>query len=223
MKILLAEDNRELAYAVKRILEINQYDVGLAFDGVAALEKYEDDEYDLVILDVMMPRQNGFEVVQKLRKNGVNTPIMMLTARAETDDKVLALDSGADDYLTKPFQTKELLARVRALLRRKSEIVPQSHKFANMTLDYNTFDLVAERAVHLTNKEYRLMEILMLNSSTLLSTERIMEKVWDYDSEAEINVVWAYLSSLRKKMEKIGAKATIKAVRGQGYKLEEIA
>ena len=221
MKILFAEDNRALAEAVASILKMAKYDVAVAYDGVAAIEKFYDDEFDLVILDVMMPRKDGFQVVADLRSQGVNVPIIMLTARSETDDKVLALDNGADDYLTKPFETKELLARIRVLLRRQSENKGPSHRFANMTLDYNTFDLVAEKRVHLTNKEYRLMELLMLNSNTLLSTERLMEKVWDYDSEAEINVVWAYLSSLRKKMENIGAKATIRAVRGQGYKLEE--
>lgn len=221
MKILLAEDNRDLSSALVKILTIAKYDCTPAYDGVAALEEFENDYYDLVICDIMMPRKDGFQVVSELRKKGYHTPILMLTAKAETDDKVLALDTGADDYLTKPFQTKELLARIRALLRRKETKVQEAYHFANLTLDHETFELVGECRIHLTTKEYLMMETLMRHHDILLSTERLMETVWDYDSEAEINVVWAYLSSLRKKMEAVKAKAIIKAVRGQGYRLEE--
>ena len=220
MKILLAEDNRELVSAIVSVLSIAKYDVVPAFDGAMALQRLSEDDYDLLICDIMMPRKDGFEVVKELRSKGSNIPILMLTARAETDDKVLALDNGADDYLTKPFEVKELLARIRALLRRKEKVADAYH-FANLTLDHETFELVGEGRVHLTNKEYLLMETLMHHHDTLLSTERLMESVWDYDSEAEINVVWAYITSLRRKMEGVKAKAIIKAVRGQGYRLEE--
>ncbi len=219
MRLLLAEDERDLASAIRRVLEYAKYDVDIAYDGVQALTKIKDYPYDLLILDVMMPRMDGFQVVKTVRANGLSVPVLMLTARAEIDDKVLGLDAGADDYLTKPFQVKELLARVRALLRREGEVA-DSYQIGNITLDHQTFELKSEQqAVHLTNKEYRLMETLIRNKSALLSTERLMETVWDYDSEAEINVVWAYISSLRKKLEQIDANVVIKAVRGIGYQL----
>ena len=219
MKLLLAEDERDLASAIRRVLEIAKYDVDVAYDGVQALGKSRDYPYDLLILDVMMPRMDGFQVVRSIRADKNSVPILMLTARSEIDDKVIGLDAGADDYLTKPFQVKELLARVRALLRRKGEVT-DSYSIGNVILDHETFELkTAEKAIHLTNKEYRLMETLIRNKNALISTERLMEIVWDYDSEAEINVVWAYVSSLRKKLEEIGADVIIKAARGLGYQL----
>ena len=222
MRILLAEDNRELASAIVQVLALAKYDPSVAYDGVIALQRLKEEEYDLLICDIMMPRKDGFQVVKEIRDQGSNIPILMLTARAETDDKVLALDNGADDYLTKPFEVKELLARVRALLRRKATTVREAHRFANFTLDYDTFEIVVgDKKIHLTNKEYLLLETLISHHDTLLSTERLMESVWDYDSEADISVVWAYITSLRRKLENVGAKAVIKAVRGQGYRLEE--
>lgn len=220
MRILLAEDERDLASAVKRVLEYAKYDVDVTYDGVSALEYFGYQEYDAVILDIMMPRLDGISVVKRIREKGSSVPVIMLTARAETDDKVLGLDAGADDYLTKPFEVKELLARIRALLRRKGDIV-EPYTFGNATLDPNTFELSALGTVRLSNKEYRLMETLIRNKNVLLSTEKLMESVWDIDSEAEINVVWAFLSALRKKLSEIGANFSIKAVRGVGYRLEE--
>ena len=222
MKLLLVEDERDLSATLKRVLEYAKYDVTCAYDGLQALQKIGEDNFDAMILDVMMPRMNGFEVVKKLRQDKNSIPVLMLTARSEIDDKVLGLDSGADDYLTKPFQIKELLARVRALLRRQGEC-QETYTIGNVTLDHDTFELRAVSSVRLTNKEYRLMETLIRNKNMLLSTERLMELVWDYDSEAEINVVWAFLSALRKKLAHIGANVTIKAVRGVGYRLEEVA
>lgn len=218
MRILLAEDERDLANAVKRVLEYSKYDVDIAYDGVQAMDRFYENEYDLLILDVMMPRMDGFEVVKKIRSSGSSVPVLMLTARAEVDDKVLGLDSGADDYLTKPFQIKELLARIRALTRRKGEVV-ESYKFGNVTLDHETFELKANGSVRLTNTEFKMMATLIRHKNSLMSTERLMEEVWDYDSEAEINVVWAYISALRKKLSQIGADISIKAVRGVGYQL----
>lgn len=220
MRILLAEDERDLASAVKRVLEYAKYDVDVTYDGVSALEYFGYQEYDAVILDIMMPRLDGISVVKRIREKGSSVPVIMLTARAETDDKVLGLDAGADDYLTKPFEVKELLARIRALLRRKGDII-EPYTFGNATLDPNTFELSALGTVRLSNKEYRLMETLIRNKNVLLSTEKLMESVWDMDSEAEINVVWAFLSALRKKLSEIGANFSIKAVRGVGYRLEE--
>ena len=220
MRLLLAEDERDLSGSIRRILVHYKYDVDCAFDGEEALTYLSTYTYDGVILDVMMPKKDGFSVVKELRQKGNNVPVLMLTARSEINDKVLGLDLGADDYLTKPFVVKEFLARVKALVRRKGEYT-DGLTLGNMTLDGSTYELSAAGKIRLTNKEYRLMEYLIRNKDALLSTEKIMENVWDYDSEAEINVVWVYLSSLRKKMEQIGADYTIKAVRGLGYRLEK--
>ena len=221
MVILLVEDERDLSATIKHVLEISKYDVVCAYDGLQALAKIHEQPFDAIILDVMMPRMNGFDVVKQIRKEGYSTPVLMLTARSEIDDKVLGLDSGADDYLTKPFQVKELLARLRALFRRRSDYV-ETYTIGNVTLDHDTFELRAKDSVRLTSKEYKLMETLIRNKGILLSTERLMDLVWDYDTEAEINVVWAFLSALRKKLAQIGANVTIKAVRGVGYRLEEV-
>lgn len=225
MRILVAEDELDLANALKRVLEISKYDVDLALNGLEALNKATESRtrYDAIIMDVMMPKMDGFSVVSELRKLGFNTPILILTARGETDDKVIGLDSGADDYLTKPFQIKELLARIRALLRRKSD--QQSHdtySFGDLVLFKNTYTLqCGENEVRLTNKEFKMMECFIEYSNSLLSTEKLMDLVWDYDSDAEINVVWAYISALRKKLKDLESKYTINAVRGVGYRLGE--
>ncbi len=220
MKLLLVEDERDLSNAVKQVLELNRYVVDTAYDGEEGLLFAERGGYDGIILDVMMPKLDGISVVKKLRERGDGTPVLILTAKAETDDKVLGLDSGADDYLTKPFIIKELLARIRALTRRKGETAP-SAKFGNMTLNPDTFELCAEKNVRLTNKEYRLIEYLIRNHNTLLSTERILENVWEFETDVEVNVVWVFISSLRKKMKDIGANCVITATRGVGYRLEE--
>ena len=220
MTLLLCEDERDLSAAVKKILEMSQYTVDQAFDGMQALEKVHTNHYDAIILDVMMPRMDGFQVLRILRGEGDRTPVIMLTARAEIDDKVLGLDSGADDYLTKPFQVKELLARIRVLLRR-NQGGPVVYSLGNVTIDSNTYEMKADSSIRLTRTEFQLMEYLMRNKTRLVSTENIMDAVWDYDSEAEINVVWAYISSLRKKLSSIGANITINAVRGIGYQLGE--
>ena len=220
MRLLLAEDEKDLSGSIRRILVHYKYDVDCAYDGEEALTYLSTYTYDGVILDVMMPKKDGFSVVKELRQKGNNVPVLMLTARSEIDDKVLGLDMGADDYLTKPFVVKEFLARVKALVRRKGEYA-EGLTLGNMTLNEATYELSAATKVRLTNKEYRLMEYLIRNKDALLSTEKIMENVWDYDTEAEINVVWVYLSSLRKKMEQIGADHTVKAVRGLGYRLEK--
>ena len=220
MRLLLCEDERDLSSALQRILELSKYEVDLAFDGIQALERMHTRHYDCVILDVMMPRMDGFQVLQLLRREGDDTPILMLTARAEIDDKVLGLDSGADDYLTKPFQMKELLARIRVLLRGKKGVETMM-EYGDLTLDPTVSEMKAKSSVRLTRTEYQLMEFLVKNKDRLVSTEGIMESVWDYDSDAEINVVWAYISALRKKLSAIGSTLTIIAVRGIGYRLGE--
>ncbi len=221
MKLLLAEDEVDLSAAIKQILEIGGYAVDAVFNGDDALYYAENGSYDGVILDVMMPGLDGITVVKKLREHGYGVPVLILTARAEIDDKVLGLDSGADDYLTKPFAAKELLARVRALTRRKAETL-SAVTFGGVTLDPETCELrAAGGSVRLTNKEYRLMEYLIRNHNAVLSTERIFGQVWDSEAEAELSVVWVFISALRKKLKNIGAGCEIVAARGVGYRLEE--
>ena len=201
------------------MLKFNKFDVDAVYDGEEALDYLSYSEYDGVILDVMMPKKDGFAVVKAMREKGNKTPVLMLTARSDIEDKVKGLDLGADDYLTKPFVIPELLARVRALTRRKSGYT-ETYKIGNFSLNFDTFELCGTKNVRLTNKEYKLMEYLIRNKDVLLSTEKIMENVWDYDSAAEINVVWVNLSSLRKKLASVGADIQIKAYRGLGYCLE---
>jgi len=219
MKILVVEDDRELSRAIKRLLEFNKYEVDVAFDGLEALDKVYYNEYDALILDYMMPKMDGITTLKTLRANDNNIPVLMLTAKASIDDKVEGLDAGADDYLTKPFQIKELLARVRALLRRKGEVI-SSLEFGDFTLDPNTAEVISkDKRVNLTNKEYQLLELFIRNKNVLLSTEKIMNTIWDFDSQAEINVVWQFISNIRKKLKLIGSNYTIQAVRGIGYRL----
>ncbi|MBO6263474.1 MAG: response regulator transcription factor [Clostridia bacterium] len=220
MKLLLAEDERELSNALVRLLNFNKFDVDAAYDGEQALILFEENSYDGIILDVMMPKKDGIAVVEEIRKRGSNVPVLMLTAKSEIDDRVSGLDAGADDYLTKPFAVKELLARIRALTRRQGTIT-ESYSFSNVTLLPQTSEMKAVGTVRLTRKEYALMELLIRNKNVLLSTERIMESVWEFESEADLSVVWVFISSLRKKLDGIGANATIKAVRGVGYRLDD--
>ena len=220
MKILLVEDEKELSSALRRVLQYNKYEVDVAYDGIEALELISYNPYDCIILDVMMPRLDGISTVKKIRESGNNIPVLMLTAKAEIDDRVLGLDSVADDYLTKPFAIKELMARIRSITRRKGEVL-EIYKFGNTKLDPETFELCADKKVRLTSKEYRLMECLIRNKNILLSTEKILENVWEFDTEVELNVVWVFISSLRKKLEQINSNCTIKSVRGVGYMLEE--
>lgn len=221
MKLLLAEDERELSNAIVRVLKHNNYTVDAVYDGAEALEYLTFGNYDGVILDIMMPKADGLTVLRKAREGGNNVPVLLLTARSEVDDRVEGLDAGADDYLTKPFAMKELLARIRAMTRRKNDVI-STYTVGNLTLDPKQYTLKAEKGeVRLSGKEFQMMEMLVANNNMLISTEKFMESVWGYDSEAEINGVWVYISSLRKKLSEIGANVNIKAVRGRGYKLEE--
>lgn len=223
MRLLLAEDERELSNALVSILKKNNYSVDAVYNGEDALDYLNAENYDGAILDIMMPKLDGISVLKRLRARGSKLPVLMLTAKSEVDDRVLGLDSGADDYLTKPFATKELLARVRAMTRRQADVTESVLRFGNVKLDRATFELSAERgSFRLANKEFQMMEILMVNPNMLISTERFMEKIWGYDSEAEINVVWVYVSYLRKKLAAIGANVAIRATRKMGYSLEEM-
>ena len=223
MRILLAEDERSLSKAIVAILEKNNYSVDAVYDGDEMLRCVEAGSYDAIILDVMMPRRNGISALRELRANGSNIPVLILSARSEIDDKVRGLDSGANDYLTKPFSVKELLARLRAMTRVGEMQVDSKLKFGNLTLDLATYELQSdEGSFKLANKEFQMMEMLMRNPGHLISTEKFMEKIWGYDSEAEINVVWVYISYLRKKLVKTGANVEIRAHRNAGYSLETI-
>lgn len=222
MRILLAEDEVSLARAVVRILEKNNYSADAVHNGQDALQYLENGDYDLAILDVMMPRLDGITVVQRLRERGNMIPVIMLTARSEIDDKVLGLDSGANDYMTKPFDAKELLARIRVLTR-GHHLADSKIQLGNISLDRATFTLSSPSgSFRLANKEFQMMEILMSNPRNLISSERFMEKIWGYEADAEINVVWVYISYLRKKLAALQANVQIKSSRNAGYTLEEI-
>ena len=224
MRLLLAEDEKELSKALCAILKHNNYSVDAVFNGQDALDYGLCENYDGIILDIMMPKKNGLDVLKELRAQGVSTPVLMLTAKAEVDDRILGLDLGADDYLTKPFSMGELLARIRAVTRRKSEFSPNLLTSGNISLNRETFELTSENSsIRLGNKEFQMMEMLMSNPGRLISTEQFMERIWGYETEAEINVVWVYISYLRKKLANLNANVEIKAVRGVGYTLEEKA
>lgn len=222
MRLLLAEDEKELSKALCAVLKHNNYSIDAVYNGQDALDYGLCENYDGIILDLMMPEMNGLDVLKKLRENSVATPVLILTAKSELDDKITGLDAGADDYLTKPFAMGELLARLRALTRRKSEFSPNVLSFGNLTLNRETFELcVGKETVRLGNKEFQMMEMLLSNAGRLISTEQFMEHIWGYETEAEINVVWVYISYLRKKLTALKADIEIKAVRGVGYTLEE--
>lgn len=222
VRLLLAEDEKELSNALVAILKHNNYSVDAVGNGQDALDYLAAENYDGAILDIMMPKVDGITVLKKVRENGNKIPILMLTAKSEIDDRVVGLDSGADDYLTKPFATKELLARVRAMTRRQADVTGVVLSLGNITLDRSTFELTSSGGgFRLANKEFQMLEMLMANPGQLIQTERFMEKIWGFDSEAEINVVWVYISYLRKKLAAIGADVAIKVARNIGYTLEE--
>ena len=221
MKLLLAEDERALSEAVAAVLEHNNYVVDTVYDGQEALSYILEEQYDGILLDIMMPKMDGIAVLTEIRRRGITTPVMMLTAKGEIRDRVEGLEKGADDYLPKPFAMAELVARVRALTRRGGEYVPDVLTMGNTSLDRSSYELrCGQNAVRLSKKEFQMMEMLLLNRGRLLSTEQLMNRIWGYDSEAEINVVWVYVSYLRKKLAGLGSDIQISAVRGRGYVLE---
>ncbi len=221
MRLLFAEDEKELSNAVSAILRHNNYSVDAVYNGLDAIDYLEFGEYDGVILDIMMPGADGITVLKKIRSSGNNVPVLLLTAKSELDDKVLGLDCGADDYLTKPFAAKELLARIRAMLRRREGSAASLIKAGNASLDKNSFELSGPLGtVKLANKEYQMAEMFMENPGRIISAERFLEKIWGFDSEAEQNTVWVYISNLRKKLAQIGSSAQIKVSRNIGYFME---
>lgn len=222
MRLLLAEDEIELSNALCAIFKHNNYSVDAVYNGKDALDFGLSGNYDGMILDVMMPSIDGITVLKKLRSAGISTPVLILTAKSELEEKVEGLDAGADDYLSKPFHMSELLARIRAMTRRKTDFAPGVLTFGNISLDRAAYNLVCgENTLRLGNKEFQMMEMLLSSPGRLISTEQFMEKIWGFDSEAEINVVWVYISYLRKKLSQIGSNVQIKASRGVGYTLTE--
>ena len=275
MRLLLAEDEEDLNRALVAVLKHNNYSVDAVYDGAETLDYIENsDNYDGVILDIMMPKMDGITVLKTIRSHGNSVPVLMLTAKAEIDDRVEGLDSGADDYLTKPFSMKELLARIRAMTRRKADTTDSVLTFGDITLDRSTYMLtgpasiknagsIENNALHtdannedngnltgkikgdntsdglesgnqnagnpsigtqnvgirLANKEYQMLEMLMTNPGQIISADQFMDRIWGYDSEAEQNVVWVYISYLRKKLASVGSAAQIKATRGVGYSI----
>ena len=224
MRILLAEDEKRMAAALVALLKQEKYDVDHVEDGASALTALESGVYDIAVLDVMMPEMNGFEAARKARSGGVKTPILMLTAKSQLEDKVTGLDSGADDYLTKPFQTKELLARLRALGRRSASFQDGNLHFGNLTLDASKATLTCEQTgqfVRLSEKELRILEYMFSNQGQIMTREQLAVKIWGFDNEAEYNNVEVYMSFTRKKLAFVGSNVEIKAVRGLGYELRE--
>ena len=223
MKILIAEDEISTAKALKLLLEKSKFSVDIVHNGIDAWSYIRSDSYDVIVLDIMMPGMSGLEVLSKIRTNNIKTPVLMLTAKAEIEDKVTGLESGADDYLTKPFATSELIARVKALGRR-SEVYSDSVKsLGNLTLDGNKYEMrVGNEALSLTNKEYQLMELFIQHPGFVFSTEHLMERIWGIDSESDIDVVWTHIGFVRKKLKSLGADVEIRTIRGAGYSLEVI-
>ena len=222
MRILLAEDDRDLNAAVKALLTRSGYQADAVFDGEDALSYAQAESYDGIILDWMMPGMDGVEVLRRLRAEGVRTPCLLLTARDAIEDRVAGLDAGADDYLPKPFNAQELLARVRAMLRRREAYVPDVIAFEDLSLDKGTNELrCGERTVRLVGKTYQMMALFMENPHILFSVQQLMDKVWGWDSETEINVVWVNISTLRKKIAELNASVEIRVHRGTGYSLEK--
>lgn len=221
MRILLAEDEKSLSRAICKIFEKNNYSVDAVYNGEDALAYLETENYDVAVLDIMMPKMDGITVLKTVRAQGNRVPVLLLTARAETDDKVLGLDSGANYYLTKPFDTRELLAAIRAITRSQDEVGTKL-SFGNITLDRATFELSSPTgSFRLANKEFQMMDMFISNPRHLISADRLMERIWGFDSETQISVVWVYISYLRKKLTALQANVVIKASRNAGYSLEE--
>jgi len=222
MKLLFAEDDRDLSAALKALLERNGYAVDAVYDGDEAVDYALAGEYDGIILDWMMPGRDGIQALREIRAKGNNTPCLMLTARDAVEDRVAGLDAGADDYLPKPFNGKELMARVRAMLRRRDSFVPDVVSWGDLELDKSSCELrCGGRSVRLTGKMYQLAELFMENPKHLFSVQQLMDRIWGWESEAEINVVWVNISQLRKKMNELGTSAEIRVHRGTGYSLEK--
>lgn len=220
MRILIAEDEVATAKALKVLLEKAKYSVDIVHNGQDAWDYISAGSYEVIILDIMMPKMSGLEVLSLIRKNNIKTPVLLLTAKAEIEDRVTGLEAGADDYLPKPFATEELIARIKALGRRSENYADSSKEAGNLILDGNKYEMrVGDKSVSLTNKEYQLMELFVLHPGYVFSTEHLMEKIWGTDTDSDIDVVWTHIGFVRKKLRSIGADVEIKTIRGAGYSL----
>lgn len=220
MRLLVAEDERDLAEVLGIYLERNHFAVDVVNDGRAALDHALSGAYDAIILDILMPKMDGITVLKRLREAGILAPVMMLTAKGQKEDRILGFDSGADDYLPKPFAPDELLSRIRALLRRRSGYQPQVMRFGDLALDSGTSVLsCGEGSEELPRREFQILELLMGAPSRAFSADEILERIWGWDAEAEVSTVWVHISNLRKRLKSLGSSVQIKAVRGLGYRL----
>ncbi|MCM1064737.1 MAG: response regulator transcription factor [Eubacterium sp.] len=222
MRLLIAEDDADIARALTALFEHNNYTADAVANGNDAYDYCMSGNYDGVILDIMMPGMDGLEVLKALRANGISIPVLLLTAKSDIEDRVNGLDAGADDYLPKPFAASELLARVRAMLRRKDSWQSEVLEFEGLRLDLSTFELAfGQTGLRLVSREFQMLQLLMQSPGAVISTDQFMEKIWGWDSEVEVSIVWVYISNLRKKFEKLNAPVNIRAVRGVGYCLEK--
>ncbi len=221
MKLLYAEDEPALSEAVVDYLTYHKYIVDAVYNGEDAYDYAISGGYDGIILDIMMPKRDGLEVLAALRRNGCRTPVLLLTAKTQVEDRIQGLDTGADDYLPKPFDMGELIARIRAMLRRREEYHPDLIRFGDLTLDLQSGAInVGEMSFQLPKQEYRVMEQLMLNHTLYLSSEQLLVKAWGYDAETDLNIVWLYISYLRKRLSAMDSRVEIVSKRNVGYKLE---
>lgn len=221
MRLLIAEDDRDIAKALTALFEHDNYSVDAVHNGNDAYDFCMEGNYDGIVMDIMMPGMSGLEVLQAIRSGGIKTPVLLLTAKSDIEDRVNGLDAGADDYLPKPFAASELLARVRAMLRRRESYQTTVLQFEGLTLDVSAFELgFQNNAIRLVSREFQMLQLLMQSPGIVISTEQFMERIWGWDSDVEVSIVWVYISNLRKKFDKLGAPVTIKAVRGVGYCLE---
>jgi len=221
MRILIIEDEIALSNVLSEILKKNNYAVDAVYDGADGLDYAVSGLYDAILLDIMLPKMNGLEMLKALRSQGHSTPVLLLTAKSEIEDKVKGLDCGADDYITKPFATDELLARVRSVLRRKDVFISSEQSFGDLTIDKNTLKIATKKdEIKMSLKEYQILEMLIINPNQIISKEQFVEKIWGYDFDGEYNSVEVYISFVRKKLTAIGSKVKIKTNRGVGYSLE---
>ena len=221
MRILIAEDEVATAKALKILLEKAMYSVDIVHNGNDAWDYIQESPYEVIVLDIMMPGKSGLEVLSLIRQNRITTPVLLLTSKAEIEDRVAGLEAGADDYLPKPFATSELIARVKALGRRSDNYNDSVQSIGNIVLDSNKYEMSAgKKSVKLTNKEFQLIELFVLHPGQVFSTEHLMEKIWGYDTESDVDVVWTTIGYVRKKLRQIKANVEIKTMRGIGYALE---
>ena len=221
MKILIIDDEKQLVSALTAILKLNNISADCAFDGETGLNYAMDGVYDAIVLDIMLPKINGYKIIEELRKNKISTPVLMLSAKSATDDKVLGLNLGADDYLSKPFESEEFIARIKALLRRKSQFVGDLIEFGDIKLSRDTCVIIKDgNEISLGKKEFQILEMLIVNKGKAINKERFIEKIWGYDTEAEYNAIEVYISFIRKKLTALNSCVTVKSLRGIGYILE---